>query len=290
MQANLRSLALATVLLGACGEPGDSAPPTPVADASVSSDAGFAADASLPPAACAETGSGEAFDLTGGWALLVKNAQIFDGSLGEGKVMIETLSWIRATHAAGANEAALETEVCTVELTPYNGNRTVYPAAAVAAIPVRRSGATLSAAEVGAEYLPERRVQLIGWETAGDPLVETVPDDAADPRIIDRDRDGHPGVSLEVDLRADGTKDGEVYVANRSVISLEGRVVSQDCILGSSATDQTQNILDASTALLRLARVSARPDPDPSASTFVMVRAEASSCSELVTRRGELFP
>lgn len=229
-------------------------------------------------------GGGDAVDLSGTWASKLVNAQIFKGPLGEDKVTITTLARVRLEQKD--KTVTTTTEVCSVKLSPYKNNQTLYPDKAIAAIATDMGSAELSAAALGASYTPRRRVQLLGWSARGDAATEEVPTDPKDPRVRDGDMDGKPGVTLTVD----GLIKGSVYVVNRSVIDIQAKIVSRDRVAGSSRTEQQQNILDADNPLLK-GMVATRPDPDPAASTFLLVRTSPAtdSCGAIKSGADTIF-
>lgn len=105
------------------------------------------------------------------------------------------------------------------------------------------------------------RVLVLGAKLA-DPAHETLPTDASDPRVVDQDRDGKPGVTVAVR----GIVNGEVYVVQRGATSLRGqsdaqgfhgavRFQSEDVVVGASRSALTR-------------RTKARPDL--ARSTFVL--------------------
>jgi hypothetical protein len=209
---------------------------------------------------------GAPFDLTGAWTSRIVNSQCFDGTLGKDTVQVTTVSLIGVTQ--NGTSADTTTTVCEVLLTPYRGNLTTYPPAAVAAVVIPPQTSALSGTTIGATYVPQRRVSLLGWSTTNDPATDVVPTQDTDPRVFDADNDGNPGVTFLVD----GTISGEVYIANRNIVDISAVVLSNDRIEGSSRTVQEQKVLDADPALLRFNSLSAAPNPHGPSSSFTMVR------------------
>ena len=228
---------------------------------------------------------GNSVDLTGTWASKLVNAQLFNGPLGEDKVTITTLARVRLEQKD--KTVTTTTEVCSVSLSPYKNNRTIYPDKAVAAIATDTGTAELSAAAVNAIYTPKRRVQLLGWAANGDPIMEALPKDPKDPRVKDADGDGKPGVTLMIE---GGLIKGSVYVVNRSIIDIQAKIVSKDRVGGSSHTEHLQNVLDADNPLLK-GMVTTKPDPNAAASTFLLVRTNPAtdSCSAIKSAADTIF-
>ena len=112
-----------------------------------------------------------------------------------------------------------------------------------------------------------------------DPAVESLPTSADDPRVVDEDGDGHPG--LTVTLGGSLVK-GSLYTAQRQTTSVHAIAVAPDRVEGSLAFSSIQNVLgsdpssisDPNTlvgaALTKPGTTS--PDPILCNSTYVMVK------------------
>lgn len=110
-----------------------------------------------------------------------------------------------------------------------------------------------------------------GWEVLGANLQrpdnESLPTVASDPRVLDQDGDGEPGVTISVR----GLIDGEVFVAQKGWSELRPESVSVDRIAGRVIWRQMQTVLGASSRFLASGPTT-RPDPAPGANWFVAVR------------------
>lgn len=225
-------------------------------------------------------------DLTGVWATRVVNAQDFESQvLGKDVVYVNTLTRVDLKQSGKTTTGT--SKVCSVELTPFKNNQTIYPDAALQAIPDEVNTSEIGGdGKIGSTYQPRRRVQLIGWKATGNAETEALPKDAKDPRVQDADKDGKPGVTLKIM----GLISGEVYVVNRSLIDLKGKIDSKDRISGLSHTEQLQIVLDANPAILKQ-EVKTTPNADPQKSTFTMVRlpAGSDSCDYIKKNKDTLF-
>lgn len=228
---------------------------------------------------------GGPFDLTGTWSSRIVNSQCFDGTLGKDTVQVTTVSLITVTQRGTAADTT--TLVCEVLFTPYRGNLTSYPPAAVAAVIIPPQTSALSGTTIGATYTPERRVSLLGWMTTQDALTDPLPTRDDDPRVFDADGDGNPGVTFLVD----GTISGEVYIANRNVVEISAVVVSNDRIEGTSHTVQEQKVLDANPTLLRFNSLTATPNPHAPSSSFTMARLPigVSDCAGILAMKDAIL-
>ena len=125
-----------------------------------------------------------------------------------------TLSLVRQTQDGGV--VSLETEVCDIQIPtvnlvwPLGASRTWVDPSFVAAIN-GRAGAPLVATLARDGALTPDPASLnvrgtLGVELGDD---EALPTDGADPRVVDHDGDGHPGVTIHND------KQGDQYTASR---------------------------------------------------------------------------
>lgn len=104
-----------------------------------------------------------------------------------------------------------------------------------------------------------------------DPVHDALPVTADDPRVVDQDRDGHPGMTVRVKVL--GLIEGETYIVQRVRYRLSGVVKSADRIEGTIEWSDEQVVLGATNPLLKADTVGL-PNPDPDASRFVMIRVD----------------
>jgi len=69
-----------------------------------------------------------------------------------------------------------------------------------------------------------------------------------DPRVVDQDEDGHPGVTVHVSIF--GLMKGDIYVAQRNRTRLVGTLVAPDTIRGTIEWTAEQTVLGASASWL----------------------------------------
>lgn len=123
---------------------------------------------------------------------------------------------------------------------------------------------------------PERRI-VFPWNTQvlgarlKDPENEALPMDVADPRVFDQDNDGHPGMTVRVEIM--GLISGEVYVVQRNRNRLVGTVVSPGFIQGTIEWETEQVVLGASSPFL-VSGGQGSPDPDPERNFFLARRID----------------
>jgi hypothetical protein len=230
----------------------------------------------------------EALDLSGTWAMKLTNAQQFEHMiLGKSDVTLTSLRLLTLVQAQGGREVSSKGRVCALSLTPFAGNQTTYPDAAIAAMPEESAMVALGGeAAVGVSYKPQRQVLLLGWRARGDAATEALPTDPKDDRVIDADKDQNPGVTLMLETLIGP---GEAYAVSRDILTLEGKIEGRDRIAGTSRTEQAQVVLAARPAALK-SDVKATPDPDNKKSPFVMVRVPSGSdCAYVKAKKDTIF-
>lgn len=221
-------------------------------------------------------------DLSGSWALKQHSTQnVMAPLVGMQVSETTTIAVIEIAHT-GTTVHAAQT-ICDMTFSAVAGTTTVWPPAAIAALPVATSEVTLDTVDVGSTYT-QSTVGTFGWETMN-PATDPLPADAMDARIVDADADGHPGVTLNLQ----GFIAGDVYVVARTATDLTGMLVSSDRIEGSQVTRSEQKVVGASNPLL-MSDVPSMADPDPAKNTFTMVRLAApTACAAVMQDAGTLF-
>ncbi|MEZ5177581.1 MAG: hypothetical protein R2746_04665 [Acidimicrobiales bacterium] len=121
-----------------------------------------------------------------------------------------------------------------------------------------------------------------------DPANESLPTDPNDPRIVDADGDGHPGVTSTVRVTDDFT--GEIYLARREIFAYDLVQEDPDRLEGTITDRSEQLILGASDpAFLTPAQWVQVDDPDRN--PVIWQRVDPSwDCDRLAQERDRLFP
>jgi hypothetical protein len=155
---------------------------------------------------------------------------------------------------------------------------------------VNRSG-TLA---VGADSVPVLSfpplVELAG--AVPGPDTDQLPTTLDDPRVIDEDQDGNPGITINVT----GLVGGSIYSVQRQVTSVAAIPVAADRFEGMLNFVSEQNVLASSPASLLPLYTNAKSYPETAlcASTFAMVKvAEAGAtvdCAWVRSNEAALFP
>jgi hypothetical protein len=119
------------------------------------------------------------------------------------------------------------------------------------------------------------------------PETDPLPTRADDPRVIDQDGDGKPGLTVHVS--ALGFISGDVYVVQRIRTRCIGVLVALGRIQGTFECTSEQVVLSATSSIFE-SELPSRPNPEMDKSTFVLVRIDPSwSCAKVLAERANLF-
>lgn len=261
-------------LIAACSDDGgDDDPP----DAAVPPDAAPPCVAELPDPVPPANG-----DLTGTWGFFGKYFSNVQGVSGS---QITRSFYLQEYTQNGEDLTATET-LCTIEIDAPESGTTIRlgPGFAAAQPQVDRTGTLV---DNGGSYTYAldlvyiaRGVNLTDLET------EDLPTDPADPRVVDADNDGNPGLTLLLD----GLLAGQLFEVQRDFNEYNGTQTSADRIEGLSTWGSELSYIGSEPDFLLTLVGDALPDSDPNKHTFEIVRLPAGSdCSYLLENRCSLF-
>lgn len=121
-----------------------------------------------------------------------------------------------------------------------------------------------------------------------DPANDALPTDPADPRIADDDGDGKPGVTARID--AGSGLSGEIYLARREIFAYSAEQQDDGSLVGSVDDDSEQLVIGASDPVF-MTQAQWVQHPDPAKSPIILIPVERSwDCERLRAERDELFP
>lgn len=176
---------------------------------------------------------------------------------------------------------------CSIETEKVFGAETLYSDGFIKGVPVRFRSGTLAGWKEGDALEVGPYVQQFGVDLE-DPYTDPLPSSADDPRIVDDDGDGLPGVTITI--RHPMVGQGKVWVGQRSVARLEGKVTGKGKIEGHIRTAPDMYKIDADRWWLRMDSPQ-RPHPDPKQSPFVMVETDQTlTCEKLLANKDTIFP
>jgi hypothetical protein len=205
---------------------------------------------------------------SGTWALLSEDRLCIFADVGD---PVENLIWSTylVTIEDGASGTALlrqTVKLCGQRLSPLPfGFLTIVPEALTRALSTYDFVGFLANRDAGSAYVTEAFVDLWGAEDVA--YEDEMPVSAEDPRVIDQDGDGEPGVTLPV-TTADGLPICQVRVVQRTRIQLEGQIRGANLIEGEFQSDANKVVLSASSDLCASGDVGGSQAP----SRFMLVR------------------
>ena len=121
-----------------------------------------------------------------------------------------------------------------------------------------------------------------------DPANEQLPTDPHDPRIVDADGDGNPGVTTHV--KVSDALQGDIYIARREIFAYDLTQVSPDRLLGTITDRSEQLVLGASNPMF-ISKAQWKQIDDPARNPVIWQRVDADwDCARLATERATIFP
>jgi hypothetical protein len=102
------------------------------------------------------------------------------------------------------------------------------------------------------------------------PSTDPLPTDPLDPRVIDEDGDGNPGITVNLS----GIAPGSIYSVQRQITSVVAVAVASDRLEGALTFTSSQVVVDSNPSRLKdlYASSTTLPDLSPCSSTFAMVK------------------
>jgi hypothetical protein len=228
-------------------------------------------------------------DLTGGWAMIQYLPEVADLPF-IGEVTITAVVGLLVTVEQNGTQVTMHDTYCFTDVHTSSPLLTSeIPDAFMHSLNPDPRTAVLEPSESGWRLVQDWHCEVRG-AVLEDPLAEPLPVDAFDPRVVDQDEDGRPGMTVPVTV-LDLVR-GNTYVVQRLRYRVIGRLVDSDTIEGEIEWTTEQNVITATDALLMLS-FDEWPDPDRSKHRFVMRRVRSCSrcerCEALRERPHELI-
>ena len=122
-----------------------------------------------------------------------------------------------------------------------------------------------------------------------DPFNEPLPTDPNDPRIVDDDGDGKPGLTVTIEVTPEFI--GELYIARREIFAFEAFLTEPDLLTGQVTDDSEQLVIGASDPVFEMSPANWGQYPDLSKSPIILRRVDDTwDCERLAAERDTLFP
>ena len=225
-------------------------------------------------------------NLSGRWALLQVTSQI--GTVPLVGERTRTTSSFALVDVAQDGAAASGVESACFTTIDYGTSVVAMeiPEAFVRSMRAVEWTATLEPDEAGTRFT-RPWVTSVNGAWLADPENDPLPTQADDPRVVDQDGDGKPGLTVRIVVM--GLIRGEVYVVQRDRSRLVGVVASPDAVDGLVEWTSEQAVLGASSSIF-LGGAPARLDPIPERSYFRARRVDAATdCASLQGAAETLF-
>jgi len=121
-----------------------------------------------------------------------------------------------------------------------------------------------------------------------DPANDKLPTDRSDPRIVDDDHDGQPGITVHV--KVGDAFEGDLYLARREIFAYDMTQDGPDTLTGTVEDHSEQLVIGASNEVLA-ATAQWVQHPDLTRSPIILRRVGADwDCDRLMAERDQLFP
>jgi hypothetical protein len=122
-----------------------------------------------------------------------------------------------------------------------------------------------------------------------DPFNDPLPTDPNDPRIVDDDGDGKPGLTVTIEVTPEFI--GELYIARREIFAFEALLTEPDLLTGVVTDDSEQLVLGASDPVFASSPANWGQYADLTKSPIILRRVDESwDCERLAAERDNLFP
>ncbi len=121
-----------------------------------------------------------------------------------------------------------------------------------------------------------------------DPVNDVLPTDPTDPRIVDDDHDGNPGITAHIKIT--DTFQGDLFIARREIFAYD--VLAQDDgSLTGTVTDHSEQLIVGATNDLFITRAPWVQYPDLTRSPILLKPVATDwDCARLMQERPTLFP
>jgi hypothetical protein len=244
-------------------------------DASTTEAAASAVEAVAPLPYCTDKPAlANVTDLSGTWVARVQGAQNVTAAA-VGQLRTESAFYLLVTIGQTGTALVLDGRYC--DRVEKDQSKPLVP---VVVIPdawahtektLHRTGSFAMGADGYAIMSLPPATEIAGAVLA-DPISDPLPITADDPRVIDEDKDGHPGITVQLT----GTSiSGELYSVQRQVTSVQAIAVAADRLMGTLGFDSTQNVIASNppTLMSLYAQPGTSTVPDTTCnSNFAMVR------------------
>ncbi len=209
-------------------------------------------------------------DLTGDWVMVQVQVATADLPV-VGNLLIDTVIGVFTHITQSGSRLILQDGYCFTDATPstFLFNTNISDATMQSIQPEPRT-ADLSLNDCDFRFTQDWYTEIRG-AILEDPETEPLPIDPDDPRLVDLEGDGHPGMTIQASIL--GLFTGEGYAVQRYRYRLAGTVFSANIIIGLIDWTSEQTMVAATNPLF-MDSFSDDTDPDPTKHQFVMIRID----------------
>jgi hypothetical protein len=211
-------------------------------------------------------------DLSGTWVLETIGAQTVTAPTYPNPFHLKSIGVILVQVTQTGSDVTLDGHYCDRIQNDNSNNpaKVVIPDAwRLTPFPIQRSGTFADNGSGQLELTLPNAIEVPGANLV-DPACDALPTDPNDPRVVDTDDDGYPGISVGLS----GLITGLIRSVQRQATTLHGVAVAADRIEGGMTFESDQSVVASDppniTTLYKMSKSSA--DPAVCASTFVMVK------------------
>jgi hypothetical protein len=212
-------------------------------------------------------------DLSGTWVLEMIGAQTVTAPTYSNPFHLKSIGVILVQVTQTGSDVAVAGHYCDRIQSddPANPAKVVVPPVwAHTEFPIQRSGTFADNGSGQLELVLPTAIEVAGANLA-DPACDALPTDPNDPRVVDIDNDGFPGltVNLTGSLLA-----GSLMSVQRQATALHGVAVAAERIEGGMTYESDQSVVESDPASIKKLYLLSKSSADPAvcASSFVMVK------------------
>ncbi len=251
---------------------------SPSPDAAQAADAESAQDtpAASPPYCTLATPSTALADMSGTWVVRAEGSQVVNAAT-IGALQTRSIFYILVSIGQTGTIVLAQGSYCDraeVDDTKSPVKVVIPDAWAHTETPVVRTGSFLPGSD-GIGVLSFPSWPEVAGATLANPGTDPLPTDPSDPRVVDSDNDGNPGITVSLT----GLFTANLYSVQRQITSFLGIPVAADRVEGTLTFESDQTVLGSTnpTVTALYAQSLSGPDPVVCDSTFAMVRVSHST-------------
>jgi len=229
-----------------------------------------------PPYCSLATPSAAVADMSGTWVVRAEGSQVVNAAT-IGALQTKSIFYILVSISQTGTAVLAQGNYCDrAEVDdPRSPVKVVIPDAwAHTETPVVRTGFFVPGVE-GVGVLTIDSLPEVAGATLANPGTDPLPTDPSDPRVVDSDNDGNPGITVSLT----GLFTANLYSVQRQTTSFVGIPVAADRVEGTLTFTSEQTVLGSTnpTVTALYAQSHSGPDPVVCDSTFAMVRVSHST-------------